>query len=467
MAAHHYADREEFFDGNIVVFRRGDAVSQGDKRFFQARLKIDGRIGFKTISLKTRNRIDAISKAKSLYLQFSQAVKDGASIENRTFEQAWKSWYSTMVSHNVWSDSRKKWHLNYFNRYFQAYFGDKRLGEITEEFSNAYFDWRKRYWVDGDGVESIEYNRRRKGMKTHSTHNAKKDVSFTTLRMEQSALNQFFSYAFATKRWIRFPIKLKVVASQRQKLEGRRATFTAPEWDVLTRNLWDWAQEKGKYAGGRVNSFHRHYRQQLLFFILFIENTGIRPGTEIRFMKWSDISVLEDQITKDFADDNEGIDEVLKIRIRAESKRGVSRTVISQPELVIWMAEWRKISHYPNEQDLVWYGQSKVGDPQVPASDLNKTFQAFLRSVEYKGREGGLLFDADGGKRSLYSIRHFYATQRLLHGVSYEDLRRNMGTGISQLVRHYDHIMTEQRAAEITRTRIPDYEAPIVISSEG
>ena len=242
----HYGDREEFFDGNIVVFRRGDAVSEGGKRFFQARLKIDGRIGFKTISLKTRNRIDAVAKAKSLYLQFSQAVKDGSSIENRTFEQAWKSWYSTMVSHNVWSDSRKKWHLNYFNRYFNAYFGDKRLDEITEDFANEYFDWRKRYWVDGEGSNAIEYNRRRKGMKTHSSHNAKKDVSFTTLRMEKSALNQFFAYAFATKRWIRFPIKLKVVASQRQKLEGRRATFTAEEYQVLNSKLMGLGTRKRK-----------------------------------------------------------------------------------------------------------------------------------------------------------------------------------------------------------------------------
>lgn len=128
-------------------------------------------------------------------------------------------------------------------------------------------------------------------------------------------------------------------------------------------------------------------------------------------MRWSDISVLEDhQITKDFADDNEGINEVLKIRVSADTKMGRPRTLFSQPEAAIWMWEWKKISRYPNEQDLVWYGQSKVGDPQVPATDLNKTFQSFLRSVEYKGREGGLLFDADGGKRSLYSIWHFYAT---------------------------------------------------------
>jgi integrase len=444
--ATHYADREEFFDGNIVVFRRGDAVSQGDRRYFQARFKLDGRIGFKTISLKTRNRIDAIAKAKSLYLSFSQAVKDGSSIENRTFNQAWRDWYQRMVAHNVWSDSRKKWHLNYFNRYFQAYFGDKKLDEITSDFANEYFVWRKRYWVDGDGSKSIEYNRRRKGLKTHSSHNVKKDVSFTTLRMEKSALNQFFSFAYETKRWIRYPIKLKLVASQRQKLEGQRSVFDNAEWNVLTRNLLSWVEEKGKYAGGRVNSFHRHQRQQLRFFILFIGSTGIRPGTETRFMKWSDITSSKD---------NDGI-EKLKIRISADTKMGRSRTVISQPHAVEWMKEWRAISHYPSDQDYVWYGQSKIGDPQVPATDLNKTFQSFLRSVEYKGREGGLLFDADGGKRSLYSIRHFYATQRVLSGVTYEDLRRNMGTGIPQLIKHYDHVITEQRSAEITKTNFKD-----------
>jgi integrase len=440
---HQYADREEFFDGNIIVFRRGDAVSEGDKRIYQARLKIDGRIGYKTISLKTKNRVDAIAKAKSLYLQFSQAVKDGSSIENRTFEQAWKSWYETQVAHNVWSDSRKKWHLNYFNRYFQAYFEDKRLDEITDDFANAYFDWRKRYWVDGEGANQVSYNRRRKGMKTHSTHNAKKDVSFTTLRMEQSALNQFFNWAYLSKRYIRFPIKLKVVASQRQKLEGRRAAFSASEWNVLTRNLFSWAEGKGKYEGGRVNSFHKHHRQQLRYFVLFIGSTGVRPGTETRGMKWEDISTFKD---------NEGI-EHLKIRIRADTKMGRARTVISQPHAVDWMKEWKAISRYPSDQDLVWYGQSKVGEPQVPATDLNKTFQSFLRSVDYKGREGGLLNDPDGGRRSLYSIRHFYASQRLLQNVSYEDLRRNLGTGIPQLIRHYDHVMTEQRASEITKTR--------------
>jgi integrase len=344
-----------------------------------------------------------------------------------------------MLQENAWSPSRRKWHLNYFNRYFNAYFGPKKLDEITNEVANAYWNWRRNYWGDGgEGANQVFYNRRRRGLKTHSTHNAKKIVSFTTLRMEQSALNQFFGWCYSTKRYIRYPIKLKVVAAQRSKEEGRRATFTNAEWNVLTRNLSSWAYSKGKYSHDRVNEFHRHHRQQLRYYVLFLASTGIRSGTETRYMKWEDIEFREND---------------LKIRIRGATKMGKSRVVISQPNAVNWMKEWKAISHYNNHQDYVWYGMSKKGETQRVATDLNKTFQAFLKSVDFRGRNDGLLFDADGKKRTLYSLRHFYATQRLQQGVSYEDLRRNMGTGIAQLVKHYDWATTEQRAAEITKTK--------------
>ena len=161
-------------------------------------------------------------------------------------------------------------------------------------------------------------------------------------------------------------------------------------------------------------------------------------------MKWEDI---------DFGFHDQDGKAGLKIRIRSKTKLGIPRTVISQENTIEWMKEWKSISHYNGDQDYVWYGMSKEGEKQKTATDLNKTFQSFLKTVAYKGRNDGLLFDADGGKRSLYSLRHFYATQRIQNGVSYENLRRNMGTGIPQLIKHYDWATTEQRAAEITKTK--------------
>jgi integrase len=433
----HYLDREEFFDGNVVVFRRGDAWSQGDKRFWNTRLKIAGRVGFKTISLKTRNRDEAVALAKAKFLELSQLVKDGGSLESRTFERAWREWYASMVAAGAWKPDRQKWHLNYFNRYFRAYFGDKKLVDITPDFASGYWDWRRRYWVDGEGVNQISYNRRRKGMKTPSTHNAKKEVSIKTLQMEQSALNQFLHWCCSNKRYMRYPIRLK---AQGGEGGGRRPTFDNSEWLFLTRNLRSWVDLKGKYASDRLNAFHLHHRQQLRFYVLFLASTGIRSGTETRFMKWEDIQFRENDV---------------RVRVRRATKMGKARVVISQPNVVGWLKEWKSVSHYPDDQDYVWYGMSKKGEPQQVATDLNKTFQSFLRSVDYHGRKDGLLFDGEGDKRTLYSLRHFYATQRLLQGVSYEDLCRNMGTGIQQLVKHYDWATTEQRAAEITKMSFP------------
>jgi len=123
------------------------------------------------------------------------------------------------------------------------------------------------------------------------------------------------------------------------------------------------------------------------------------------------------------------------------------------PNVVPWLREWRGKSRYRGEQDLVWYGQSAAGGDQVPTTDMNKSFQVFLKRVEYKGRKDGLLDDGDGRRRSLYSLRHFYATQRVLNGVEYETLRKNMGTGIQQLQKHYDWVETRQKSVELTKRR--------------
>ncbi len=79
--------------------------------------------------------------------------------------------------------------------------------------------------------------------------------------------------------------------------------------------------------------------------------------------------------------------------------------------------------------------------------------EAFLKTVEYKDRKDGLLYDGDGRRRSMYSLRHFYATQRVLNGVEYETLRKNMGTGILQLQKHYYWVETRQKSVELTKRR--------------
>ena len=81
----------------------------------------------------------------------------------------------------------------------------------------------------------------------------------------------------------------------------------------------------------------------------------------------------------------------------------------------------------------------RLGDRSVP-KDLHGAFEILLR-------EAGLLHDSNGNRRSLYSLRHTYATFQILYsGIDLHTLAKNMGTSIGMLEKHYSHLEVLQRA---------------------
>jgi integrase len=63
-------------------------------------------------------------------------------------------------------------------------------------------------------------------------------------------------------------------------------------------------------------------------------------------------------------------------------------------------------------------------------------------------RDSGLLRDIDGKKRTLYSLRHTYATLALLTGdIDIHTLARQMGNSVLMIERHYSKL-TATMAAE-------------------
>ncbi len=65
--------------------------------------------------------------------------------------------------------------------------------------------------------------------------------------------------------------------------------------------------------------------------------------------------------------------------------------------------------------------------------DLSRAFKTFLENIDHEGRADGLRTSSDDKARTLYSLRYFFAIQRLKQGVDVYHLEENMGTGFTQM----------------------------------
>jgi hypothetical protein len=79
-----------------------------------------------------------------------------------------------------------------------------------------------------------------------------------------------------------------------------------------------------------------------------------------------------------------------------------------------------------------------------PISTMKRSFQSLLKRANIPEVR-------DGMARTIYSLRHFYATQRLSHETSPFLLAKQMGTSVEMLEKFYGQTVTSSLAAEISR----------------
>jgi integrase len=257
--------------------------------------------------------------------------------------------------------------------------------------------------------------------------------------MDQTALNQIFHDARERGR-IQQVFKLKPPADSRP--HNRRPHFEPDEHKSLTAYLRSYRDVIGHFKNDKVNAWHKMQRTQLYHFIIFMLNSGLRLG-EAREMRWRDIKF--DEVDKEHAEP------ICVVGVRKATKTSQNRDVQTQPNANKTLKEWKDKSPYTGDNDLVWFGQQKAGSAPKPFTDLNKSFQTFLSRVPVEGAKDGLLYNKENEKRSIYSLRHTYATIRRSHGVEYPDLALNMGCRREQLEKHYDHSTSNSRRSSIVK----------------
>jgi len=217
----------------------------------------------------------------------------------------------------------------------------------------------------------------------------------------------------------------------------RRPDFTREEYATLIRKLPSWID-----AGREGKS--RDMRHLLRDYILILANTGMRHGTEANNLRWKHISLFEDKGLK-----------YLEMSVSGKTGR---RDIICRAGTINYLKRIQSrcpdIAHLTFEQLI----KSKLDEPvfRLPdgtaSANLRQTFRILMRDT------GLLTCPRTGQDRTLYSLRHTYATFSLLNdGMDVHTLAVQMGTSILMIERHYSHLTPRLKKEMLTGER---YDTP-------
>ena len=207
---------------------------------------------------------------------------------------------------------------------------------------------------------------------------------------------------------------------------GVRPAFTDSEVQRIRDHLSTWYEQ----AKGDTAEMRRLLRDLVDVLIL----TGMRQGTESMNLQWRHIEWHTDA-------------GVRYLRIWVKGKTG-ERWLIAKHECVVALK--RLQTNQPDIADMAFdeliaeKRAEKVfrfTDGRAPF-EMNKVFKRLLTEMNLvKGQA-----DKD---RTLYSLRHTYATNELLTGTDIHTLARQMGTSVLMLERHYSKLTATMAAAEL------------------
>jgi integrase len=288
-------------------------------------------------------------------------------------------------------------YVSIIERYFVPYFGERQLETLTHTDVREFELWRDRQMT--------------RKPKTSTLNN------FTSAwsRLVATAVEQ----GFISER-----VPVPKLTSKGEKGKTRPA-FSKEEIEQLLAFVETW-QHKGKFAvEHEIRPLLRDYIEMLLY-------TGMRHGTEAMGIKWRDL----EWHTKDG---------VRYLRVWVDGKTG-GRWLIAKHKAVDVLKRLHE-----RQRDIAAVAFEDVLTTRVPHllfrfSDGHQP-HSLVGTFRKLMRDSGLLLDSAGQTRTLYSLRHTYATLALLEGgADIHTLSKQMGNSAAMIERHYSKLTATMAA---------------------
>jgi integrase len=195
-----------------------------------------------------------------------------------------------------------------------------------------------------------------------------------------------------------------------------RPAFTQQEIDYLLEFMKTWEVEKGV--------FYPDNRKLCRCYVEFLIYTGIRHGTEALPIRWKHFQwhYIKDK---------------KYLRVWVSGKTGPRFLIAKHAaiEMLTRLYQWQGLK-YETFDDLLNARLDRcvfMTPHKYQPRDFRTLFVCLMES-------SNLLKNEAGETRTLYSLRHTYATFALSEGLDIHTLARQMGTSITMLEKHYSKI---------------------------
>ena len=380
-------------DGEVVLYRRSRSL------LYQCRYKLADGTWYRQSTRKASIE-HAVAVACDLYDEARYRQRLGLAHQTHTFAQIaavalveLRVKIDASTGRTAYSD-----YVGCIEKYFLPYFKSKRLEEITHTDIVEFELWRDRQM--------------------------QRKPKTSTLMNFASAWNKLLAVA-VERGYISERVPVPKLTTKGEKGKTRPA-FSEDEITQLLSFIETW-QHKGRSAvEQKIRPLLRDYIEMLLL-------TGMRHGTEAMGICWKHIEWHTDK-------------GVRYLRIWFDGKTG-GRWLIAKHRAVDVLkrlhARQTDLKHISFDElfaERVPHLLFRFADGYQPPS-MNGTFRRLMRDT-------GLLKNTEGQTRTLYSLRHTYATFELLNNkTDIHTLSKQMGNSALMIEKHYSKL-TATMAAE-------------------
>ena len=382
-------------DGEVVVYRRTRSL------LYQCRYKLaDGTWVRQTTGKASVEH--AVARACDIYDEARYRQRLGLAHQAHSFAQIADIVLAELRQQVDALGGKTSYHdyISCIEKYFLPYFAERKLEELTHADMREFELWRDRQM--------------------------KRKPKASTLNNFTSAWNRLITTA-VERGIISERVPVPKLTSKGEKGKTRPA-FSKDEIDALFAYMEGW-QHKGKFAVEKqIRPLLRDYVEMLLL-------TGMRHGTEAMGIRWKNI----EWHTKDG---------VRYLRIWVDGKTG-GRWLIAKHRAVDVL---KRI--HARQDDIKDIAFEDLFATRVPHllfrySDGHQP-HSFVGTFRRLMRDSGLLKDTEGQTRTLYSLRHTYATLELLNNsTDIHTLSKQMGNSAAMIERHYSKLTATMAADKL------------------